>query len=107
MVYMCMTKMNHQLVLAKFQHHFWTPCPCQLQGLLECRYSPQKRIKERRVARFAVLGSFYVIFFMIPLLLGCASESCMKTLSKSGVAGVALSDSVPVQSSQGILKSTR
>lgn len=85
-VYMCMTKMNHQMVLAKFQHHFWTPCSCQFAGLLECRYSPQKRIKERRVARFAVLGPF----FFIPLLLSCASESCMKTLSKSGVAGVVL-----------------
>lgn len=98
MVYMCMTKMNHQMVLAKFQHHFWTPCSCQFAGLLECRYSPQKRIKERRVARFAVLGPF----FFIPLLLSWASESCMKTLS-----GVVLSDSAPLQSSQGILKSTR
>lgn len=32
MVYMCMTKMNHQMQLAKFQHQFWTPCSFQLQG---------------------------------------------------------------------------
>lgn len=62
-VYMCMTKMNHQMVLAKFQHHFWTPCPCQFAGLLECWYCLQKGIKWIRVARFAVLVFGFFFFY--------------------------------------------